>query len=1156
MFRKLSHSALLRSALCILALGWLAVKFPSSSHPQAQSTSLRVAINVSNPTTPVTVGVPIGQAANLIDPAQLGVISANGNVAASQMRVLARWGGLSNDSSRPIKWLLVDFKPAAAGVHYLTRASRGNFKPVAVNDAGGSLRVANSQLEIELPKQGDALIKSFKLGGAEVLRAPMAVQSNLPRRAIVTQLGSTAGLSPDTIMVTDASLFKPGETLRFEHTDTLKWDAEANSSRLVTNDQSFAANRAYRIDEGTPRQEDIVVNSAQPGDLRTATALKFAHSSGGTIRDLSIEQEVAVVKSASGQTVQFTAPLKVSHTRGEKIFVPGATNLTAAAVIERASVEEANGLRVVVRQDGGFRTASGKNPPTIAFTLRYYIYTDQPFIRVRLRMTNNGTYGFGAYRTLTPPYPQHAILRSLSVLLPTSAAGAGSVQVLSSAEARARLAQNQSGASLSAGAFEIAAPEFVENFPKALQGGANGLRFDILPEMGSDYVFDGARAKTTDFYLGRGAAAARALTSSSGALLDPSYIASSGAVRPAFVERRDWSSKDAQFSEAATRVERMFASGYAVEASEGAGAVPPTSIFEYRLRGENGEQFGWRNFGDLAWGDGYANVHYDLPFVLLREYLRTGDARAFQLGGEMARYRADWGQYRADDYIDRDRTWNFKGLAYYEKGDHGSFREPVPSHSWIEGMWLYWAMTGDEAVRESAVEGAEAFARMNFTYANALGWNEPRWVGWPTTGLMAAYRYTGNIKYLNKARDNVNLIIQTEESFGRKGYYLNLAPGVIDGVQAWAWCYSLLGVIEYWRDTRDKRAADFLVRVADWLISKGGKNPPLLPARTLADGTYLPNGVSYFWYPDKIAEDRSVALAGLCLPVLTTAARIANRADLWARAHELFRDYAFYRDLPEGKGVEPSSRAVINFRSLLFPASVTKVYGQMGLTVSDYLPDLVASGALPTGNSSAVASSTPRAPTPTPTPTPTPAPTPAPTPVPNPALTGLTPKLTNVALNRPTMASSVRAWPDVVGASSAANDDQQAIGNRVSAWHSASNSGRPEWWQVDLGKSYRISAVEILFRIDQNQATTRRNFEVRGSNDLNFKTSTLLAAQGETPVPFKEAWRADIIDAASYRYIRISKTRIDLDAMGQSFFNLMEVRVLAHTSRPASAMKR
>src|SRR5207244_603657 len=146
--------------------------------------------------------------------------------------------------------------------------------------------------------------------------------------------------------------------------------------------------------------------------------------------------------------------------------------------------------------------------------------------------------------------------------------------------------------------------------------------------------------------------------------LEPAYIAQTGAVRPAFIEKRNWSSvfsADPQMSEAAARSERLLACGYAVEASEGAGSIPPISIFEYRQRNEGGEHFGWRNFGDLAWGEGYSNLHYDLPYVLLREYLRTGDGRAFQLGSEMARYRSDWGQYHATDYWDVDRTWNLRG---------------------------------------------------------------------------------------------------------------------------------------------------------------------------------------------------------------------------------------------------------------------------------------------------------------------------------------------------------------------------------------------------------------------------------------------------------------------------------------------------------------
>ncbi|MGE0103466.1 MAG: hypothetical protein AB7H86_14410 [Blastocatellales bacterium] len=625
-----------------------------------------------------------------------------------------------------------------------------------------------------------------------------------------------------------------------------------------------------------------------------------------------------------------------------KLGLPAAQSLTAVA--ELTQVEERSPLRVVVRQYGTIwsRLNGGRlDKQLLNFTIRYHFYAGRPYVRAQMRLVNFGSYGFLSNLTGLPA--RHLRLRSLTLGVPTVEPGKGETSVLTSDDAHSRLDKGESIASISAGGFELSVPEFVENFPRRLIGEGPGLRFDILPETGEEHQFDGARAKTVDFYLGSGTVKACNLTTRLGASLDPAYIASTGAVRPSLIEKRDWReelSGNPQMQEAAERIERMHAVGYAVEAAEGAGAVPPESINEYRLRSENGEQFGWRNFGDLAWGDGYANVHYDLPFILLREYLRTGDDRAFIIGSQMARYRRDWGQHQSSDPLAPKGTPNFRGMAFYEKGDHGSFREPVPSHMWIEGLWLHWALTGDQVSYQMAVDGSDALAVMEFTYDNALSWNEPRWVGWPILGLMAAWRYTGESQYIVAARRNIALLIETEERGGPKGYYIGRDSGFGRAVQPWMWGgYTMLGVIEFWRDTGDRRTGEFLVRVADWLTDDRNGNAPLKPGRFQPDGIYRPAGVPYFWYPDITAPDSSTALAGLCLPVLTTAARISGRDDLWRRAGELFRDFAFYRDLPEGNGFPAATRGVINFRSLQFPGSVPKVYGQMGLTVEDFLAD-------------------------------------------------------------------------------------------------------------------------------------------------------------------------------------------------------------------------
>ncbi len=923
---------------------------------QAQKAALQVPLKVTQSGLPVTIGVPLSEASTVYTTNNFVLLDPNGMAIPVQSRVLARWRGAADDLVKPIKWVLLDFAPSVIGNYSLANSGAGIsvVTPIQTISEANKIQVKTAQLQLDFSRTGNQLISSFQLNGTEQLTAAFTLQSTFPHSAVVV----APPTSSDSLLVNSAEFLTAGNQVRFEHAATLRYPHEKGMTSLFSLDKQLQGNHRYLLDEGTPQQEEVLATQADSGLLKLQSPLQFNHVAGTRLRDLSAELETATIKSITAQTVTFAESLKQQHVSGDLFTVIESTAVTASAKIESAVIEESNALRIVVKQQGHFAFspvafAEKIAAPTFNFTLRYYLYQNQPFIRVSLRLMNEGTYGMGSQR-LQEGYAQHVLLKSLSANFPTVSAGAGSDSVLISSEATTRITAQQDNAEVKAGAVSLAVPEFAANYPKALTGKNSGLTFDLFPVTNEIYQFDGARAKTTDFYLGATAAKGLEMNQALRAAVDPAYLARTGAIRPMMVEKRDWNSQfanDPELAEAATRSEKYFSVGYAVETSDATSRVPAQSIAEYRLRNEQGNHFGWRNFGDLAWSDGYSNVHYDLPFILLREFLRTGDARAFQIGSQMARYRSDWGQYHSDDYWDHQHEYNMRGLAFYEKGEHGTENMPQPTHNWIEGLWLEWALTGDESVREAALEGSAALTRMVTSpqiIINASGWNESRWLGWPALGLTAAWRYTGDTHYLEGSRKAVYTLMQSEETAGKKGWFIPETSGIGPIAQPFMWAgYSQLGVIEYWRETGDNRVADFIVRVADWLIGNSGSAPVLRGGRNLGGNQYEPIGSDYSWSPTKSPTSQVTELAMMTLPTLVAASRITNRADLRSTARQLFRDAVFYRDFQDGSPVNPASRSVINFRSVLYGGSCPKVYGHTGLTLSEFLPEIAGTTTLP-----------------------------------------------------------------------------------------------------------------------------------------------------------------------------------------------------------------
>src|SRR5436190_14029226 len=94
------------ASLCLLLLT------PVGSHPcAAQDSRDLLPVHVTNTTEAqrselVSFGVPLSEAAGVLDPAALSIRDSSGAPVACQFRPLARWGAPRESAAAPLKWVL------------------------------------------------------------------------------------------------------------------------------------------------------------------------------------------------------------------------------------------------------------------------------------------------------------------------------------------------------------------------------------------------------------------------------------------------------------------------------------------------------------------------------------------------------------------------------------------------------------------------------------------------------------------------------------------------------------------------------------------------------------------------------------------------------------------------------------------------------------------------------------------------------------------------------------------------------------------------------------------------------------------------------------------------------------------------------------------
>jgi hypothetical protein len=173
--------------------------------------------------------------------------------------------------------------------------------------------------------------------------------------------------------------------------------------------------------------------------------------------------------------------------------------------------------------------------------------------------------------------------------------------------------------------------------------------------------------------------------------------------------------------------------------------------------------FGWMDFGDICspYGGNYGgwvaprNLHHDWTWVVLLQYLRTGDPAYLERGTAMARHQMEvdfnWSDRDAAPHRRLFRHDTTDSATHTRWSNEYGFALPRAEKNWLSGVALYYLLTGDPKARECALRNYEGLKE---------GWIEPVKAKpsphhplYPSLltirNLLALHAITGESKYLD-----------------------------------------------------------------------------------------------------------------------------------------------------------------------------------------------------------------------------------------------------------------------------------------------------------------------------------------------------------------------------------------------------------------------
>ena len=388
-----------------------------------------------------------------------------------------------------------------------------------------------------------------------------------------------------------------------------------------------------------------------------------------------------------------------------------------------------------------------------------------------------------------------------------------------------------------------------QNFPKALEADANGLRVLLVPEgVGKVTLQSGmAREQRVLFDFHRPSEALSALNDTSTRYqmpnrpaVSPEVFARSGVIEDVFTDRP------------LIDVE-MFLQSKADEHTRAYGMLNWGDSIDpgYTEQGRGG--------GELVW----TNNEYDFPHACALMYARTGVRRFL-----------DYLLVSGRHWLDVD-ICHFSGDPLLLHGQwehtngHNKGRLMACSHQWVEGLLDYYHFTGDEDALRAAIEiGENNLRRLATPEFSQPGELNARETGWALRTLVALYRQTNDEAWLTRC----DWIVSHFEDW-EKRYGLWLAP-YTDNAHirvVFMIAVAVASLMRYNRIRPQEKIRGMILRAVDDLLENArldnglfyykelpslqrfGNNPIILEALTIAyeltgDVKYLRAGIPTFRY--------------------------------------------------------------------------------------------------------------------------------------------------------------------------------------------------------------------------------------------------------------------------------------------------------------------